>query len=179
MQGRFGPQPSLLKIETAFLGFRSHRFCQSSSCGFDQFVQICGTTTLTVLWRNRAKLISKTVTRTLKESCNGLGSVSLKINNQHTHSPPNSPKAYFAHSPLPTTVTTTILTVCIQAATFLFVPGDLRANFPRPTVWPSHFWFRDEGLWGDLLKSKCNSAFLHLFKNLWDTFLLLFRARFV
>ena len=29
-------QPSILKIETVFLGFGPRRFCQSSSCSFDQ-----------------------------------------------------------------------------------------------------------------------------------------------
>ena len=152
MKGRFGPQTSLLKRETAFLGFSSHRFCQSSSCGFDQFVQICGTTTLTVLWRNRAKLISKTVTRTLKESCNGLGSVSLKINNQHTHSPTNSPKAYFAHSPLPTTVTTTILTVCIQAATFFICSWRFESEFSPPDRLAVSFLVQGRGTMGGFIK---------------------------
>ncbi len=34
--------------------------------------------------------------RTLEESCKGLGSVSLKINNQHTHCPQVVLKIYFA-----------------------------------------------------------------------------------
>jgi len=38
---------------------------------------------------------------TLKESCKGLGSVSLKINNQHTHTPFLAPLSLFFLTPPP------------------------------------------------------------------------------
>ena len=39
--------------------------------------------------------------RTLKESCKGLGSVSLKINNQHTHIVPGPPRSHGGGRPGP------------------------------------------------------------------------------